>query len=119
MHREWIGGRVHTLLSHYWRHDDPVQLTAALGRDWADILEGMPQDVIQRACLDWMRSKRHRPAPADIYQLCLCLMPKPKPVAADEPARIDIWNLKPEEKAERKKQAEKIAGEFLKGRMLK
>ena len=80
-HREWIGGRVLTLLSHYWRHDDPVELTAAIGADWATVLEGIPQQYIQLACVEYMRTEpRRKPAPGDIYQLARRHMPKPKPV---------------------------------------
>lgn len=77
-HREWIGGRALTLLSHYWRDDDPVELTAAIGQDWADVLEGIPQDVIQRACIRYQReNERKKPTPGAIYQLCRKSMPAP------------------------------------------
>lgn len=78
-HREWIGGRSITLLSHYWRHDDPVELTAAIGADWADVIEGLPQDFIQRACVKYMRDEpRRKPTPGAIYQIALEDMPKPE-----------------------------------------
>lgn len=89
-HREWIGGRILTLLSHYWREDDPVELTAAIGRDWADVLEGLPQDAIQAACLKHLRSSQRKPTPAGIYQLALEAMPRPqivRPVKVPEPDR--------------------------------
>lgn len=77
-HREWIGGRILTLLSHYWREDDPVELTAAIGRDWADVLEGLPQDAIQAACLKHLRTSQRKPTPAGIYQMALEAMPRPQ-----------------------------------------
>lgn len=74
-HREWIGGRALTLLSHYWREDDPVEMTAAIGRDWADVLEGMPQDVIQSACIRYQREEpRRKPTPGAIYQIAAKMM---------------------------------------------
>lgn len=74
-HREWITGRVLTLLSHYWRDDDPLELTAALGRDWADVLEGLPQDFIQLACIQYQREEpRRRPTPGAVYQIASQLM---------------------------------------------
>lgn len=74
-HREWIGGRALTLLSHYWREDDPVEMTAAIGRDWADVLEGLPQDVIQRACIQYQREEpRRKPTPGAIYQIATKMM---------------------------------------------
>ncbi len=70
--REWILGRIATLLSHYWREDDPSELNEAMGRDWADILEGMPQDAIAKACMAYLRSEpRRKPSPGAIYALAL------------------------------------------------
>lgn len=80
-HRKWIGGRVFTLLSHYWRENDPVELTAAIGADWADVLEGLPHDIIQLACIQYERAEpRRKPTPGTIYQIAIQLMPKPKVV---------------------------------------
>lgn len=87
-HREWIGGRALTLLSHYWRDDDPVELTAAIGRDWADVLEGIPQEYVQRACLEYMRTEpRKKPTPGEIYQRAVKAMPKPQVVPTAEVER--------------------------------
>jgi hypothetical protein len=83
-HREWIGGRAITLLSHYWRDDDPVELTAAIGRDWADVLEGIPQELIQKACIAYQRKEpRKKPTPGAIYQMARELTPRPKQARVD------------------------------------
>ena len=84
-HREWIGGRILTALSHYWREDDPVELTAAIGADWADVLEGIPQEFIQKACIQWIRGESRKPKPAEIYRLAQSMMPRPVAVKAQEP----------------------------------
>lgn len=86
-HREWIGGRCMTLLSHYWRDDDPVELTAAIGKDWADVLEGLPQEFINRACIQFLREETRKPKPSDIYRRALAMMPKPTRVPDPEPER--------------------------------
>lgn len=92
-HREWIGGRSLTLLSHYWRDDDPVELTAAIGADWADVLEGLPQDVIQKACIQYQKDEpRRKPTPGAIYQIARRFMPKPKVVSQPEPPRSEPCN---------------------------
>lgn len=79
-HREWIGGRALTLLSHYYRPDDPVELTAAIGQDWADVLQALPQELIQRACIEYLRdSPRNRPSPGAIYQRAAAMLPKQRP----------------------------------------
>lgn len=80
-HREWIGGRVLTLLSHYWRDDDDDALLAAIGADWADVLEGLPQDAIQKACIQYQRTEpRRKPTPGAIYALAREAMPRPQVV---------------------------------------
>lgn len=89
-HREWIGGRAITLLNHYWRDDDPAEMTAAMGSDWADVLEGLPQDAIAKACIQYQRNEpRRKPTPGAIYQLARQFMPRPKvvskPVGPQEP----------------------------------
>lgn len=77
-HRRWIGGRAVTILNHYWRDDDPAPMTAALGKDWADVLEGMPQAAIEKACIQYQRDEpRRKPTPGAIYQLARSFMPRP------------------------------------------
>lgn len=84
-HRTWIKGRVATLLGHYWREDDDPALLAAMGKDWADVLEGLPQEYIQRACVAYLREETRKPKPCDIYERARQMMPKPKPVQRTEP----------------------------------
>lgn len=80
-HREWIGGRALTLLSHYWREDDDEALTAAIGKDWADVLEGIPAKYIQQACIRYQQEEpRRKPTPGAIYQLARSAMPPPQVV---------------------------------------
>lgn len=80
-HRAWIKGRAATLLSHYWRDDDDPALLAAIGKDWADVLEGIPQEYIQRACIQYQRDEpRRKPTPGAVYEIARALMPKPTPV---------------------------------------
>jgi hypothetical protein len=83
-------GRIATLLSHYWREDDPSELNEAMGRDWADILEGIPQDALAKACTAYLRSEpRRKPTPGAIYALARSFIPAPKLVhRAPEPAPV-------------------------------
>lgn len=87
-HREWIGGRCYTLLSHYWRDDDEDMLSAAIAKDWADVLEGLPQNYIDRACIRYLREEpKRKPTPGAIYALAVEMMPRPSLVrVAAEPA---------------------------------
>jgi hypothetical protein len=85
-HRVWIAGRVLTVLSHYWRDDDDEALTSAIAADWADVLEGLPQDAIQKACIQYQRKEAWRkPTPGAIYALARDFMPRPA-VVRSEPA---------------------------------
>ena len=86
-HRQWVLGRIATLLAHYWREDDPAELNEALGRDWADILEGLPQDAIAKACTAYLRGEpRRKPTPGAIYAMAREYIPRPVIVArAPEP----------------------------------
>ncbi len=78
-HRTWIKGRAATLLAHYWREDDDPALLAAIGKDWADVLEGLPQEYIQKACIQYQRDEpRKRPTPGAVYQIARALMPRPQ-----------------------------------------
>ena len=80
-HREWIGGRAITLLNHYWRDDDPAEMDAAIGSDWADVLEGIPRGAIQKACIQYQRDEpRRKPTPGAIYALARGFMPRPQVV---------------------------------------
>ena len=76
-HREWIGGRVLTLLSQYWRDDDPTELTAAIAGDWAEILKGLSQKSINSACVQYLRDEpRKKPTPGEIYKRAVKLEPR-------------------------------------------
>ena len=117
-HREWIGGRALTLLSHYWRDDDPVELTAAIGSDWAEVLEGIPQQFIQQACITYQRSNpRRKPTPGAIYELAKAAMPRPKiapvrPMPKEEQERLaaEQSRINPERAAEAKRIMQEIMG---------
>lgn len=90
LRREWVLGRIATLLSHYWRDDDPSELTEAIARDWADILEGLPQDAISKACTAYLRSEpRRKPTPGAIYAMARDFVPRPvlvvKPTEPEAP----------------------------------
>lgn len=104
-HREWITGRAFTLLSHYWRDDDPVELAAAIGRDWADVLEELPQEYIQRAIIKFQQeNRRGKPTPASIYAIARELMLPP----------VQIVTTKTPEKApERRRVTKEAAAEIM------
>lgn len=80
-----------------------MELTAAIGADWADVLEGIPQQFIQRACIEYQRQEpRKKPTPGAVYQIARSLMPKPERVV--NPYKYQ----KPENPRVTQEQAEKI-----------
>ena len=85
-HRQWIAGRIYTLLSHYWREDDPDALTTAIASDWVEVLAGMPQRAIQNACVQYLRDEpRRKPTPGAILELARALSPPPRLVQVSAP----------------------------------
>lgn len=89
-HRLWIAGRVATLLSHYWRADDPPEILEANMRDWCDILEHLPQAAIQQAAIRWLAgSCGRKPTPGEIAALARDALPAPKVVRIAPPAEPD------------------------------
>ena len=115
-HRTWIKGRALTLLSHYWREDDDPALLAAIGKDWADVLEGIPQEYVQRACVQYQRDEpRRKPTPGAIYQIARALMPRPEIVMRQPSVMIEAPPLTQAQReeadrklAERKARADEI-----------
>lgn len=76
-----------TLLSHYWRDDDPTALTQALARDWADALESLPRSAIDMACKDYLRTQTRKPTPAAIAITASALVRHSLPPREPEPGR--------------------------------
>jgi len=62
----------------------------ALARDWCDILEGIPQDALSKACTAYLRSEpRRKPTPGAIYALARSFIPAPAVVhRAPEPETV-------------------------------
>lgn len=101
LRRQWIAGRILTLLSHYWREDDPSVMDEAIARDWADILEGMPQDAIGKACMAYLRNEpRRKPSPGAIYALARDFMPRPVIVPMQAPPEVPRERMSAERAAE-------------------
>lgn len=76
-HRVWIGGRIATLMGHYWRETDSAELRQAMAKDWADVLDGLPKEAIRKGCLAFQRTEaKRRPTPAAIFQLAKDFVPR-------------------------------------------
>jgi hypothetical protein len=74
-------------------------LTGAIARDWVEVLQGFPRDVLQQAAMRYLRDEPNRkPTPGAMYQLALGLMPMPKVVHR---APVDEPQTEPKMTAER------------------
>ena len=68
--KQWIAGRVATLLSQYFASSVPVEVMAAIAEDWHEELKAYPSWAIQNACRWWMSAenekRRQKPIAGDI-----------------------------------------------------
>ncbi len=102
-----------TLLSHYWRDDDPVQLTAAIGADWAKVLDGLPRDAIDWACIKWLRENpKRKPSPGAIYQLAKSRLPQRVPALMADPAQKNGFEVDAEKLADRQRISKELMAQF-------
>ena len=68
--KDWLMGRVATLLSHFYvSSTDEAEMRAALS-DWADALSEFPAWVIAEACREYLRTQERKPSIAAIRKLC-------------------------------------------------
>lgn len=67
--REWIAGRVATLLTHFYVAPLGQAQMKAIAADWHEVLCEFPEWAIQQACIDWLSGEignGKKPSPADI-----------------------------------------------------
>lgn len=68
--RQWISGRIATLLVQFYTTTLPEEVHAAIARDWIEALDGLPGWAIQRACAWWIGPENpdlgKRPLPGHI-----------------------------------------------------
>ena len=68
--KQWISGRVATLLSQYFVSSVPDSMMAAIAEDWHEELKAYPSWAITKAVRWWMSSsnpeRRKKPVPGDI-----------------------------------------------------
>lgn len=124
--KQWISGRVATLLSQYFASSVPTEMIAAIAEDWHEELKAYPSWALQNACRWWMGEgndkRRQKPLAGDIAerariemgvvrvaQSALRRFDKPINSQQSEPER-------PEPTAEQKARVAAIAAEFTQGR---
>lgn len=68
--RQWIAGRVATLLGHYHLSEKSETMVKHMAQDWLRILEPYPQGAIETACDEYLKTGTYPPKPADIVAAC-------------------------------------------------
>lgn len=82
MTREWLTGRVMTLLSHYYLPDTDPAVIRMAAVDWLDILGPYPQAAIAEACREYLRDEpKARPTPGAIRALAVKALDRDKLLA--------------------------------------
>lgn len=72
--RDWIAGRVATLLLHYWTDDNPRAVVEKLAADWVEVLAGFSEATLARAAQRYLTSEpRKRPTPGAVRELAVML----------------------------------------------
>lgn len=105
--RKWIIGRIEVLLNDFYRKDLGEAFDTAAQIQWADVLEGLPREAINKGCIDYQRNgprsqatnKLIKPAAGDIYRFSLPFIPRPKVVAPARDQEPERHISSPEEKA--------------------
>lgn len=67
--REKIHARIVTLMAHYWTPQMPEKMWEAIGFDWAEVLKDMPWPAIEKAAVEWLKTKDRRPTPAQFRKM--------------------------------------------------
>lgn len=68
--KDWLMGRVATLLSHFYVSlTDETEMRAILA-DWAKALAEFPQWAVTEACDEYLRTQERKPTIAAIRKLC-------------------------------------------------
>ena len=97
--REWIISRADVLLDDFHRSDLGEAFETASKMQWADVLEGLPREVINKGIIEYQRhgprsqktKKLMKPAPGDIYFFSIPFLPKLKVNAPQpEPKRLRV-----------------------------
>lgn len=104
--RKWILGRIEVLLGDFYREDLGEVFGVAALMQWADVLEGLPHDAIDKGIIEYQRNgprsqtthKLIKPAAGDIYAFAKRFIPKPRIVVTQQPER-ERHIPSPEEKA--------------------
>lgn len=87
-HRAWIGVRVESALSHFWRDRPSDLVMAEIMRDWMEALENYTQDEIRTAFREHIQSTHRKPTPSDIRKLVIGKRMRDQPVVHEpEPER--------------------------------
>lgn len=118
---EWLGGRIKTLLSHFYRPDMDPRVERKIAEDWISTLKKFPQFALEAAVSEYLETGTHRPAPGHIAKLAKKHLDRVKALVDDaaRPQLVDSPSLpepSPEEsevaRQERRRRADEIMNKF-------
>lgn len=110
--RRWLAIRVMILLDHYYRPELSEEAETMMIADWIDALEEFPQEAVERAIRERIRSpERARPLPGEIRARARAFLePRRNPQPADEDHPFGEV-VAPEELERRREMARRVAEE--------
>ncbi len=68
--RPEVLGRIEALLAHYRVEPHPPHIQARIADDWYDDLREYPMWAVVEAAKKWRRTKKFKPQPSEIIELC-------------------------------------------------
>jgi hypothetical protein len=63
---QWLKDRIMTLMMHWYHKDTPQQILNAMAKDWIDVLDSYPQWAIEKSIIEYNKSNKYKPVPANI-----------------------------------------------------
>lgn len=69
--KEWLGGRIASLLSHYFMATNSEAINTLIATDWLEALQYLPQSAVGGACKVWLENEKYKPKPSDIRNLAI------------------------------------------------
>lgn len=71
--RNWLSGKIVSLLSHYFITQTDERVAKAAAEDWIEILQPCPPWAVSNACRAYLKGqdRRKKPLPGDIYDLAI------------------------------------------------
>lgn len=71
---------VSALMVHFWDSNFTANAVAGIQKDWYNVLRGHSASTIDKAKLEWLRTQKKKPSPAEILALCDAIDETPRQI---------------------------------------